>query len=869
VKPDGTVYFTSEECVFALGPTGVLTKIAGTGRHGFTGDGGLALNAQLGVGELNSGPGGGIALDARGNLYLADSENSRIRKISTSGIIVTLAGNGALGLGNAIGPAQNIALGVPASVAVDGTGNVFFGDGPSVRKASTDGMVSTLASINPFGMGGTLLGGLAIDPAGNIIVSDLVSHVIHKIAPNGSMTTIAGTGTAGFSGDGGPATAARLHFPRGVAVDSAGNIYIADSFNLRVRKISTDGTISTVAGGGGAYPGNNVQATQAKLNFPNGVGLDSQGNLYISAGWIQKVSADGLISVIAGNGKISYAGDGGPALAAQLYEPSDVVPDSNGNLYIMDRANSVIRKVNSAGIITTIAGNGTCGFDGDGGPAGQATLCLPSGAAFDAAGNLYVADSGNYSIRVITAAGIISTVAGNGTPGFSGDGGPAISAELNDPVAVAVDPSGNLFIADYENSRIRKVTKGGVISTIAGTGVNGFSGDGGLATNAQIFFPGALAVDSAGNLLFADTENSRVRMITPAGTISTIAGAGPGSYQGDGVSATAAHIAFPAGIATDGTGNLFISIDAGVIYKVSKAGIVTTIAGIFGSTNVSPDGVPAASASISIGPGGMRADANGRIYFADRTNSVRVLTPTSQNILIGSIVDAASQAATALSPGKIAVIYAAGMGTSGVATNHAQNGVYSTQFFGTSVTFNGVPAPLLYTSATQLAVITPYEITGNSAQVIVTYQGASSLPATVAITPTAPSLFSSSGTGAGQAAAVNADGSINDAAHPVKIGGYISLYATGEGITTPQATDGKLAPLAPPFAAPQASVTVSIGGQPATVLYAGAAPGEVAGLMQVVVQIPAGIQPGGYVPVILQAGSASTVVGAAWISVSN
>jgi uncharacterized protein (TIGR03437 family) len=262
-------------------------------------------------------------------------------------------------------------------------------------------------------------------------------------------------------------------------------------------------------------------------------------------------------------------------------------------------------------------------------------------------------------------------------------------------------------------------------------------------------------------------------------------------------------------------------------------------------------------------------DSTGRILVADDSTSVRILQPVSQSILIGAVVDAASQSAIALSPGKIVVIYGTGLGPANLVSNQPQDGGFSTQVAGTTVSMNGIPAPILYTSRTQVAAISPYGISGANAQVQVSYQGAASQVVSLPIAASAPSLFSFNGSGAGQAAAVNGDGSINDAAHPVQIGGYLSLYATGEGGTTPQGSDGKVAPLAPPFAQPQLSVNVTVGGLPATVLYAGAAPGEVAGLMQVVIQIPAGAQADGYVPVTLQVGAASSVAGAAWIAVSN
>lgn len=873
VDPAGNIFFTSAECVFELSPSGVLTRIAGNARKGYTGDGGLATSAQLGDGGVNSGPAGGLAFDSAGNLYIADSENFRLRKISPSGVITTIAGNGKITAGGDGGPAANAALGIPGSVVADSAGNVYTADPESgiIRKISTNGLISTFASLGQSTAVSlsTGVGGLALDSDGNLVVSDAGHNSIRKISPDGVITTIAGTGEAGFSGDGGPARFAMLASPRGLAVDSANNIYFADFSNRRIRKVASDGIITTVAGGGGTYPGDSVEATQAELYFPTAVGIDAKGNIYIAAGWIQKISTDGTISIVAGNGTINYGGDGGPAISAQLFEPLDVALDGTGKAYIVDQANQVIRLVDNAGIITTVAGNGACSFSGDGGPATKASFCYPARAAVDSDGNLYIADSHNNRVRKVNTEGVISTIAGNGASDFSGDGGPALQASLNYPEAVAVDAGGDLYIADYDNYRIRKVTPDGIITTIAGVGVQGFTGDGGPAAQAEISLPEALAVDSAGDLLFADAVNNRIRMITPAGTISTVAGGSSGSYPGDGNPATEVPLFGPTGVALDSAGDIFISSVAGGVFKVSKSGTISTITGSTTGVSYSGNGVPASTAVLGGALFGIRVDSAGRIYVADGSTSVRILSPVNQSVIIGSIVDAASQAAIPVSPGKIVVIYGAGLGPTQLVSNAAQNGVFASQLAGTSVSFNGLQAPILYTSASQVAAIVPYEVAGTVAQVTVAYQGSMSSSVTVPIAPSEPSLFSANGTGAGQVAAVNGDGSINDAAHPVKAGGYISLYATGEGGLTPAGSDGRLAPIVAPFPQPQASVSVTVAGQPASVIYAGSAPGEVEGLMQVVLQVPQGVQAGGYVPVVLQVGAASTVAGAAWIAVSN
>ncbi len=337
-------------------------------------------------------------------------------------------------------------------------------------------------------------------------------------AQSGIISTVAGNGTAGFSGDGGLATAAQIHAPYGVAADSAGNLYIADQSNNRIRAVTAAGVISTLAGIGTAgFSGDGGQAAAAQLNFPSGVAVDSTGNIFIADlnnSRIRKVTTAGVISTVAGTGSQGFSGDGGPATAAQLNFPIGLAVDSLGNLYIADQANNRIRKVTAFGVITTVAGNGTAGFSGDGGLATSAQLNSPAGVAVTPSGNLYIADRGNNRIRKVTTFGVITTVAGNGTAGFSGDGGKATAAQLSGPTGLAVDSAGNLYIADYANNRVRGVTAAGVISTVAGNGTTGQCGDGAQAAGAQLNGPSGAAVDSAGNLYIADYLNDRVRSVT-------------------------------------------------------------------------------------------------------------------------------------------------------------------------------------------------------------------------------------------------------------------------------------------------------------------------------------------------------------------
>jgi sugar lactone lactonase YvrE len=345
----------------------------------------------------------------------------------------------------------------------------------------------------------------------------LLSNVNSQI-----ITTIAGTGTGAFSGDGGPSTSAQLFIPYGVASDAAGNLYIADGFNQRIRKINAStGIITTVAGTGTAgYSGDGGAATSAKLNYPNALCLDGSGNIYISDvnnSRIRKVTAStGKISTIAGIGSAGFSGDGGLATGAAVANTWAVAVDTAGNVYISDNGNSRIRKITaSTGFISTIAGGGSSLLDGV--PATTADIG-PTGVAVDLSGNIYISETGTNTIRKVDAiTGLINTIAGNGTSGFSGDGGAATSAQLNYPWGIMIDASGDIYFSDEGNQRVRKITaSSGEINTIAGNGVYGYSGDGGAATGAQISTPNGLCLDPSGNLYFGDVNNNRVRKVALA-----------------------------------------------------------------------------------------------------------------------------------------------------------------------------------------------------------------------------------------------------------------------------------------------------------------------------------------------------------------
>ena len=936
--PSGNLFFGYQNSVLRLdAKSSLVTRVAGTGSAGFSGDGGSATFAQLSFVS-------GLALDSTGNLYVADFYNHRIRKI-TNGVITTIAGDGTQGFSGDNGPAVHAHLNWPAYLAVDAAGSVYFSDTGNVRvRKVSNGVITTVAGNGTTGFSGdggpatnaqfNRLEAVAVDSAGSLYIVDSLNGRIRKVS-NGVITTFAGKAEnqGGPLGDNGPATSVYLVFPTGVATDGAGSVYISAS--QQILKV-TNGVLTVVAGNGNeGFAGDNGPAANAELDNPQGITLDSAGKLYFvdlqncrirkvfngiittaaGTGCFSNASdssgpalnaefstvvpvtvatngdvyfaadnrvfqvSDGLVRSIAGNGTAGSSGDSGPAISAQVDAPGGLAVDSAGSIYLagMDFR---LRKITN-GIITTIAGTGVGGFSGDGGPATLARISGGFGVAVDRANNIYFSDPGNSRIRKI-ANGVITTVAGTGVAGSGGDNGPAVGAQLDFPSGLAIDSSGAVYVADSFQHRIRRVSNG-VITTVAGNGTQGFSGDGGPATSAQLNGPLGVSVDAAGNLYIADTENSRIRKVAN-GVITTIAGNGVRTFSGDNGPATAAGLSVPISLSVDAAGNVYLSDSNRVrvlrptgsqcSYSVSPVAVQAHASGgnfsisveiapsctwaIFGmpdwiSASASPSGANAATVTLSVA-------ANSGIQRTAAISVAGTLVQVTQTvpptISSGGILNAASSAVGApVAAGSLATAYGQFF-VNGLQTASGTPFPYS--LAGLSVQFGGgLMAPVYSITAGQVNFQVPWELKGQSqAPVSVTVSGETSLAQTVNLAPFAPGIFSTNGQGSGQGAILDTLNRLVDSSAPASAGSAVQIFCTGLGGVTNQPASGWPAP-SEPLAFTTSIPTVTIGGAPAQVLFSGLTPGAV-GLYQVNAFVPADSARGTAVPVVIAIGNSKS-----------
>lgn len=819
IDKDGNIYFAdrgNERVRKVTVSTGVITTVAGTGVAGFSGDGGLATNAQ--VSSVNA-----VAVDAAGNLYIADSANNRIRKVAAdTKNITTIAGTGTAGFGGDGAAATAATLRSPLDLALDATGDIYISDNGNfrVRKITvSSGVINTIAGTGSTTFNGDNIAatsanlgnvlGMALDGAKNIFLSDVTNIRIRRIAAgSGVITTIAGGGGGGFSPDGSAAIGARLNSAQGLAVDPMGTVHFPETSSQRIRKIvsglagdvtppvvqitspvsapaytsmnnplelkgsATDsGGIAAVRwssdrGGNDAALGTNSWTIPA-VSLANGVNnitvtaWDVSGNAS-SASIAVMFNAQQLLVTVAGTGANAQSGDGGPAIAASLSSPTGIVVDKQGNIIFSDSNNLRVRKVSPDGIISAFAGTGVLGSSGDGGPAVDATMNVPTGLAIDSAGAVYIADTNLSKIRKVGVDGKITTVAGknSGFGDFSGDGGQATAADLNFPEGVAVDSAGNIYIADEGNHRIRKVTAAtGVITTIAGTGLLGSGGDGGPATQADLNFPGGVAVDAGGNVYIADVGNRRIRRINASdGKITTIAGTGVAGYNGDGIPAKDALLSpnWPCLISIDPAGDLIVPDNGNNrIRKITiSTGVISTIAGGgaagAGADAVSPTGVVLARPTAAF------VDTAGNLFISDTFNNRVRRTITASALRTVAAVSAARYGSSSdLAADSIAAAFGNNLAS---AIQSANSLPLPAALGGTVVRVRdslGVErlAQLFFVSPGQINFVVPSGTANGIAAITVTNDKGEIASGSVNIASVAPAFFSANANGEGVAAA--------------------------------------------------------------------------------------------------------------------
>jgi uncharacterized protein (TIGR03437 family) len=672
------------------------------------GDGGPATSALLYYPSA-------VVPDGSGNLYILDSANYQVRKVGTdskiskvailpmygydmkratdgslyvsgeasivrispAGVVTTVAGTGSYGFGGDGGPATSAQIGDAFGVAVDTAGNIYFSDvsdaSNRIRQVTPDGRIRTIAGGANYGFSGDGPAstavfdsptGVAVDSAGNIYVADYYNGRVRRFTVGGNISTFAGNGRVGTPVPG-PATATPMGLPTGLFVDSRDNVYFTDTIFSSVMRVSPTGALSVVAGNFNSYaPIEDGMAVNCAVRFPQNASADAAGNVYIAEQThrIRQVSADGRLTTIAG--RLHFAGDNGPAAAALLNEPTDITFDSAGNAYVVDSGNYLVRKITPAGMISTYAGKANPAVPINGTAVGNAQFPYLRFIAIDSHGVMYLA--GNLQIFRV-ADGAVTTYAGTGNTGSSGDGGKAISATFNGIAGIAVDTAGNLYVAD--SNRVRVIAADtGVITAFAGNGTRGRSGDGSLATGAQLNLSSRayLAFDRSGNLYIADGNNFSVRMVDTRGIITTILGNGSfGHFDG---APTSGPFSVPGAIAFDSAGNMIVASQAyPELYRVS-GGVARRIVGA--GDNPPADG--AAALTSAFFTYGMKIDVNNDIYSVDLTTStVRKLIVNSPTSL--TIADGNNQSAAVSQPLpkllKVQVNGRAGAGVSGVTVN--------------------------------------------------------------------------------------------------------------------------------------------------------------------------------------------------------
>ncbi len=646
IDPTGNIYLSlsSIHQVWKIDTAGFVSRFAGNGLTSTPIDGTAAITGGLSLPQ-------GLALDNAGNLYVADTNHNQIRKISPLGITTTAAGNGTAGAAGDGGLATAAQLNAPSAIAIDSSNNLYICDrgNNKIRMVSPPGLIATVAGTGVPGFSGdngpatsaTLNqpSGIALDSSGALYVTDTLNYRVRKLQPGGTIATFAGTGTVGYSGDGGPATAAGFLSLNGIAIDKSNNIYIVEA--NRIRLIAANQLNIVTFAGSGAYgsTGDGGAATSASFQNLSALAVNSLGIPFLadaSAFRIRKVVA-GIVSTVAGNGSPDFNANGLAAVNASLFQPSSLIPDNAGNLYFADLGSSGIRSVTlTGGLLSMAVGTGYAGSTPD---ASSITQPVAAATTFtrDSNGTFYFVEGSR--IRK-TSGGVYTTIANtSNTVGNSGDGGLAIAAQFSSQISgLAVASNGDLYIADTSNNRVRRIdAQTGIVTAIAGTGAANSTGDGGLATSATLNGPRSLSLDGAGNLFIAEPQGNRIRKIVLAtNLISTAAGNGSTAFA-NGVAATATGLSSPNAVFADQSSNLFIADTNHLrVRRVDAAtNLISTVAGT-GKFGTDGDGGPATSASLD--PYSLTVDRSQKLYIGDVSGRIRRTTVTACFFTIGTPV---------------------------------------------------------------------------------------------------------------------------------------------------------------------------------------------------------------------------------------
>jgi sugar lactone lactonase YvrE len=670
---EGNIYIVdaAHNKIRKIDKSNTITSVAGTGASGASTDGGPAIATPLDL-----FPAGSVSVDEAGNLLITETTNNRVRRVDgQTGIITTVAGTGQIGFSGDNGLATSATLSFPEHAVADSSGNIFISDSRNNRIRRVDaktGIITTVVGNGQAGFSGdngtatnaslNAPSKIVFDPKGNLLIADSSNHRIRLFDTKANIIrTLVGNGRAGFSGDNGPATEASLDTPRSIAVGPNGSIFVADTGNRRIRlfeiRPDSSGRIITIAGNGmSSATGDGGLAINAAIGRPEDIDLDGTNNIIITDienNILRGINRTGMIKTIAGNGRQNFGGDGGasPLASIDLLFDGGLTTDRLSNIFFIDQSNQRIRKIDSrTGVITTVAGNGQEGFSGDGGQATQAALRNPRAITFDSTGNLLIADTGNNRVRRVDQTGVIRTIAGNGQMASNGDNGQATNASLV-PVALSVNLVGDILIADGD--RVRSIdNRTNVISNVAGNGMRGFSGDGGLATNASFSLISSIAVDKTGNLIIADTGNNRIRRVDlRTRVVTTIAGNGMRGFMSDGVPATMTSLFNPTGLTVDIDNNvIFADSFNHRIRRITRTGTIQTLAGT--RRGFDGDGEPAVSARLNK-PTAVAVNLEGDLAISDTdNNSIRIvkrfdrfniapdfsvsITPEAQSVVAGN-----------------------------------------------------------------------------------------------------------------------------------------------------------------------------------------------------------------------------------------